>query len=275
MSLLIFGCGYLGMRVAKLAIERDEPVYAVTRGREDALRSNGIIPIVGDVTEPIDYTVLGDEPVNVVYCIGLDRKAGKSMREVYVDGLRNVLTSSLKIHRFLYVSSTSVYGQNSGEWVDESSPTVPTEESGKIVLEAEQVLRELAPFAIILRFAGIYGPGRVLRRDSLLRGEPVPGSASKFINLVHVDDGAQAVLAAVAAAEDGSTHNISDGQAPTRGEFFSETARLLGAPKPTFLEDAPTTEPNRRIRPGALCTQLRYPTCREGLAQALSDTRVG
>jgi nucleoside-diphosphate-sugar epimerase len=274
-SLLIFGCGYLGMRVAKLAIERGEKVYGITRNRADELRSHGITPIIGDVTAPIDYGILGEESVDVVYSIGLDRKAGKSMKEVYVDGLRNVLTSSLNIHRFMYVSSTSVYGQTDGSWVDESSPTVPVEESGKIVLEAEQVLRQLAPFAIILRFAGIYGPDRLLRRDSLLRGEPVPGNAAKFINLIHVDDGANAVLAALAAAEDGSTHNISDGHPPTRGELFNETARLVDAPAPVFLEDGSSKEANRRIRPGRFSTQLRYETYCEGLAHALSDTRAG
>jgi nucleoside-diphosphate-sugar epimerase len=275
MSLLIFGCGYLGMQVAKLAIERGENVYGVTRSRADDLRSHGITPILGDVTAPIDFSIIGNESVDVVYCVGLDRKAGKSMREVYVDGLRNVLTSGLKFHRFLYVSSTGVYGHTGGEWIDETADTKPFEESGKIVLEAEQLLRQLATNSIILRFAGIYGPGRVLRKESLLRGEPVGGNAAKFINLIHVDDGADAVFTALASQVDGSTHNISDGNPPTRGEFFAETARLLGAPAPVFLDDALPTEANRRIRPGLFSTNLRYPTFREGLAHALTDTRAG
>ncbi len=275
MSLLIFGCGYLGMRVAKLAIARGEKVFGVTRDRADELRSLGITPILGDVTGALDFGVLGEESVDIVYCIGLDRRAGKSMREVYVDGLRNVLTSSLNIHRFIYVSSTSVYGQTDGGWVDETSETKPIEKSGEIVLEAEHVLRELAPNAIILRFAGIYGPDRVLRRESLLRGEPVPGSAAKFINLIHVDDGAEAVLSALATADDGAIHNISDGQPPTRGEYFTEAARLIGAMAPTFLENASTTEPNRRIRPGLFSKQLRFPSFREGLAHAVIGNHAG
>ncbi|MEO2092124.1 MAG: sugar nucleotide-binding protein, partial [Gemmataceae bacterium] len=91
--------------------------------------------------------------------------------------------------RLLYISSTSVYGQTDGAWIDETSPTEPLEESGRVILEAEQTLRQFRPDAVVLRFAGIYGPGRVLRKASLLKGEPVPGDPDRFINLIHVDDG--------------------------------------------------------------------------------------
>src|SRR5256886_16983899 len=84
------------------------------------------------------------------------------MRAVYVDGLRNVLSRLRAPRRFLYVSSTSVYGQRDGEEVDETSATEPVEESGRVVLEAESVLRSVCPEAVVLRFAGIYGPGRWL-----------------------------------------------------------------------------------------------------------------
>mgnify|MGYP002400673341 CR=1 FL=1 len=91
------------------------------------------------------------------------------MRDVYVNGLGNVLAALPPCDRFLYVSSTSVYGQADGSVVDETSPTEPLGDSGRTVLEAERLLQALLPSAIGLRFAGIYGPGRLLRRQAVLR----------------------------------------------------------------------------------------------------------
>src|SRR5439155_10779702 len=110
----------------------------------------------------------------------------RSMREVYVGGLGHVLDTLPTPGRFVYVSSTGVYGQTDGTWVDERSETVPTEESGRVVLEAERLLRSKLPAAVVLRFAGIYGPGRLLRRQLLVAGEPLVGDAEKWLNLIHV-----------------------------------------------------------------------------------------
>ena len=117
------------------------------------------------------------------------------MREVYVDGLQNVLDRlPASVRRFVYASSTGVYGQTGGEWVDEESPTEPQHESGRVVLEAEGRVRAWADrrgaSAVILRFAGLYGPGRIVRRTMLERAEPIPGDPEKFLNLVHIDDAA-------------------------------------------------------------------------------------
>src|SRR5882724_11892853 len=136
MDKLIIGCGYLGRRVAALWHEQGHRVFATTRRVEGAteLRALGHAPVVCDV---LDVDSLRSLPRvhTVVYAIGLDRSSGQTMRDVYVLGLVNVLDALPAPDRFLYVSSSSVYGQTSGEWVDETSPTEPQEESGKIVLE--------------------------------------------------------------------------------------------------------------------------------------------
>ena len=264
---LIFGCGYLGMRVAQAWLARSRTVYALTRNRADELKALGIQPIVGDVLDPHSLRSL-PEVGTILYAIGLDRKAGRSMREVYVDGLRNALSTLGSTAKFLYVSSTSVYGQTDGGWVDESSPTEPLEDSGRIVLDAEQTLRRHRPDSVILRFAGIYGPGRILRKASLLKGEPVPGDAERYLNLIHVEDGVRAVLAAEVKANGGETYLIADDTPPTRREFFTRTAELIGAPIPTFLNDG-IIEANRRIRNTKAKKQLgftpQFPSYREGL----------
>ena len=165
-----------------------------------------------------------------------------------------------------------MYGQTDGGCVDETSPTGPLEESGKVVLEAEQTLRQFRPDAVILRFAGIYGPGRVLRKASLLKGEPVPGDGERFVNLIHVDDGVRAVMAAEANAEPGETYLIADDAPPTRRELFTRTAELIGAPVPTF-EGGGGVEANRRVSNAKakqrLGFQPLYPSIAEGLPASI------
>ena len=270
-STLIVGCGYLGGRVADALVAAGRQVFALTRSRADALAARGLRPILGDVT---DAASLHDLPEVewVVYAVGMDRTAGKPMREVYVAGLRNVLAVLPGSPRFTYVSSTGVYGQTSGEWVTEASDTNSTEESGKIVLEAETALRELRQDATILRFAGIYGPGRLLRKQPLLNGDPYIGDADKWLNLIHVADGVKAVLAAEAVA--GGTFNISDGTPVARRDFYTQLAKLLGAPPARFEPSAtPVTEPNRRIDGRAAREALgfapEFPSYVEGLAASL------
>lgn len=274
MSVLIIGCGYLGLRAAKAWLAAGRKVYALTRTRADELRAHGIEPIIGDVLNPESLKAL-PRTDTVLYAVGLDRSAGKPMREVYVTGLGNVMTTLSSPRppgagsgRFLYISSTGVYGQTDGAWIDESSPTEPLEDSGKVVLAAETTLRQLHPDAVILRFAGIYGSGRVLRKASLLKGEPVPGDSERFVNLIHVDDGVRAVLAAEANAEPGETYLISDDAPPTRRELFTKTAELIGAPVPTF-DGSGGVEANRRVSNAKakqrLGFQPLYPSIAEGL----------
>src|SRR5438105_10460227 len=148
-------------------------VRVTTRRPQEAaaLRTQGMEPILCDVLDADMAPLPAAE--TVLYAVGFDRSSGKSMRSVYVDGLANVLDRLPSPDRFIYVSSSSVYGQTDGGWIDEASPTEPEEESGRIVLDAETVLRTKLPTAVILRFAGIYGPGRLLRRTTIEAGEPI------------------------------------------------------------------------------------------------------
>jgi nucleoside-diphosphate-sugar epimerase len=271
---LIVGCGYLGRVVARLWVAQGRPVSGLTRSRTDELRALGIEPIAGDVTDPASLHLTPAE--TVLYAVGLDRSAGKSMREVYVGGLANVLDAVPTPRRLVYVSSTSVYGQAAGEWVDEDSPTEPVEENGRIVLECETLLRRRLPEAIILRFAGIYGPGRLVKRSAVEKGEPLATDPNKVINLIHVEDGASAVVAAAERARAGATYNVADGRPVTRREFYTVMAGLLGAPPPRF-EPSAREATNRRISnrrlKEELGIELAYPDFEAGLRQALGTGR--
>lgn len=272
---LIIGCGYLGRRVAARWVAAGRRVAALTRRNADALRALGVEPVVGDVTDP---ATLADLPAarTVLYAVGMDRGQGKTMREVYVDGLRHVLGTLPPPERFVYVSSTGVYGQTDGGWVDEGSPTEPAEESGRVVLEAERTLRSARPDAIIMRFAGLYGPGRLLRRGPLMAGEPLVGDADKWLNLVHVEDGAAAVLAAAERARPGATYTVADDEPMTRRAFYTHLAELLGAPPAAFDHRPEPGANNRRVSNRTAKAELgwspAYPTYREGLAQAVASS---
>lgn len=191
------------------------------------------------------------------------------MRDVYVQGLENVLASLPRPDRFLFVSSTSVYGQTDGGWVTEDSPTEPDQESGRVVLEAERLLRSRIPAAIVLRFAGIYGPARLLKKEAIVNGLPIAGDCEKWLNLIHVEDGVEAILAAEAHANPGTTFNIADGSPVSRREFYAYWAEILDAPPTRFDHQGDPRAPHRKISSQtaqvALGWRPRHPTYREGL----------
>jgi nucleoside-diphosphate-sugar epimerase len=284
---LIIGCGYLGQRVGTMLHNRGERVFGTTRSANGArvIAGLGIEPVIADVLEPSSLIRL-PETQRVFYCVGFDRTAGSSMRTVYVDGLQNVLVSLPRsATRFVYASSTGVYGQTDGEWVDESSPTCPQHESGKVCLEAEDRVRAWANSGdrgrsvVVLRFAGLYGPGRLVRRSILERGEPIPGDPRKFLNLIHIDDAAGAAAAALAAARPEPLYLVCDDRPVTRKEYYTQMATILGTAEPRFEPPRPETADsardatNKRINNNRIKTGLRlalvHPDLESGLSPSL------
>jgi nucleoside-diphosphate-sugar epimerase len=295
MAKLIFGCGYLGRRVAHRWLAAGDEVFAVTRSaiRAADLAAEGLRPIVGDLTDGGSLAAL-PEVDTVLFAIGYDRSAGKSIRAVYVDGLRNALTSLQEsaalrgsAARFIYISSTGVFSQNDGQWVDEQSPCVPTREGGKACLAAENLLAEhpLGSRAIVLRMAGIYGPGRIPRRHDLEAGRPIAAPSDGYLNLIHVEDAADIVLAAKARAVPPSTYLVSDGHPVLRRDYYEELARLLGTGSPQFEEpppDSPAAQragSDKRVGNARLVRDLAptfvYPSYREGLAAIVDSETAG
>ncbi len=283
MRRLIIGCGYLGERAARFWLSRGDRVAALTRSPERAGRfaEMGMEPFLGDVMQPETLTSL-PEVDTCLYAVGFDRSGVYEKRAVSVTGLRNALSElSSRIGYLIHISSTSVYGQSAGEWVNEDSPCAPCVEGGRVCLEAEDAVCSFfrpnggLNRGTILRLAGIYGPGRLIgRADQLLRREPMTGSPEAWLNLIHVDD----AVAAIGLLADGNVTSkhllLSDERPLRRHEFYGELARLLGAPTPVF---APTTDPSlnkrcdsSRIR-RELSYRLMYPSAFEGLPHALQS----
>lgn len=276
---LIFGCGYLGGRAGTLWREAGDTVYAITRdiNRASEFQRRGWWPIVADVLDPLSLANL-PEADTVLFAVARGRGSEISIQRLYVDGLRNVLAAlPAAIRQIIYISSTGVYAQDDGSWVDELSPTVPLREGGIASLAAEQLLAADArcSHSIVLRMAGLYGPGRVPRQDDLLAGRPLADPGDGWLNLIHIDDAARVICAAADAADTGVL-NVTDGHPVLRRDYQREMARLLGAPPPQFeplADSAPTNQRSsgsKRVSNGQLVEKLgvalKYPSYREGLA---------
>jgi nucleoside-diphosphate-sugar epimerase len=207
----------------------------------------------------------------VVFAVGRDRRSGATMSDIHVEGLRAVLDAlPAETGRVIYVSSTGVYAQDAGEWVDEASVCEPMSEGGRACLAGERLLFAHAHGrnAIVLRLAGLYGPGRVPRAADLTAGRPIAGSPHAYLNLIHVEDAARAAVAAAACEPiTDRTYVVSDGHPPTRGEYVGLLATRLGAPPPVFDGGSnlgKRVRNDRAVR--ELGVRLQYPSYREGLA---------
>jgi nucleoside-diphosphate-sugar epimerase len=292
MTKLIVGCGYLGLRVARRWIAAGHEVVGVVRRKARAaeLAAIGIRPLVADVTRP-ETLVRLPAAETVLYCVGYDPAGTKTRWEVYVEGLRNFLhatsssveaISNRPYGRLIFVSSTGVFGATDGAWVDEDSPCHPNRDAGRAFVAAEQLLAEhpLGARSIVLRLAGLYGPGRVLHSLDIAQKAPLMTSAEAHLNLIHVEDAAAVVLAAESRAAPPRTYLVSDGHPATRREYYHCLADLLERPRPQFVEGGASSGKERshgskRVRNSRmLCelgVQLSHPTYREGLIASLGE----
>lgn len=280
---LIVGCGYVGRRLAEYwRSSGDDGVFVTTRStaRSEEFKEAGYKPILWDVTQENSAELPAVE--TLVFAVGFDRSTGHAIDEVYVDGLRRLIDACSHVDRFIYVSSTGVYGQTDGGWVDEDSDCRPNRDGGKACLAAEQLLEshdELASKAIILRLAGIYGPGRLPQAAILQRGDPLAVAADAHLNLIHVDD----IVQVIAACEQLSTPEklcVSDGEPVLRRDFYEYLAKCLGTASPEFAPPVPgssraeRSRGSKRIRNYRLVKQVlerldisfHHPSYREGLA---------
>jgi len=291
MKKLVFGGGYLGERVARRWQEQGAEVHVVTRSvaRAADFATQGFFPHVANINNP--KTLAGLPPVEtVLFAVGYDRSSSRSIQEVYEKGLQNVLAAlPEETKHVVYISSTGVYGDAQGEWVDERTPPAPHRPGGKASLAAEQVLTEhsLGSSSAILRLAGIYGPGRVPHLEKILQGESLRVPSESLLNLIHVEDAADVVLATEKWLPKAETRQhpalfcVSDGHPVARHDFYTEIARLVERPTPRFESPDPQSpvasraQANKKVSNRQLIEtfnlELTYPTYQTGLAAILGS----
>lgn len=284
MRVLIVGCGYVGIPLGVALRAAGHEVFGLRRNPAAAadLNAAGIVPVFADITEPDSLTALPGGVDWVVHCAAAGGTGPGGYRRVYVDGMRHLLAwldtaRATGLSRFVYTSSTSVYGQNDGAWVTEESPTQPGAPTARVLVEAEQVLlnayRDTGVPAIVLRLAGIYGPGRGYWFKQVLSGQArLEGEGRRFLNMIHRDDVAGAIRAALERGKPGEIYNVVDNEPVSQRDLYGWLSGTLHRPMPPSVAANESRRTrgvtNKRVANARLREQLGYrlkfPTFREG-----------
>lgn len=222
---LIIGCGDVGLRVAQQLRKMDRDITALVRSEPSAaaLRTQGLHVVLHDLDQP---KALVSQAALIFYFAPPPASGDTDPR------LRRVLSSLDQNCRVVYISTSGVYGDCAGRWIDETEPLKPVSARARRRLDAERALAEWGGDHVILRVPGIYGPGR-LPLERLQKNLPVVRETeSPYTNRIHADDLATAALHAAAFGTRGAAYNISDGHPTTMCDYFTRCATLLGLPAP-------------------------------------------
>ncbi|HUB68699.1 MAG TPA: NAD-dependent epimerase/dehydratase family protein [Candidatus Methylacidiphilales bacterium] len=232
-KVLIVGCGYIGKPLALRLWEQGHEIHAWVHSAASAGALAGCRfhrVITGSVADPALWESLPGEFDLVIHAASSGRGGAEAYREVFLEGLRQINTRQSRARR-LMVSSTSVYGQTAGEWVTEESLAEPATETGRILREAEKAT--LGSGGIVVRSAGIYGPGRSVLLEKFRKGEAViEGDGDRWINQIHQRDLVAALEHLVQAGEPGQIYNAADNEPVTQRDFYAWCAEFLRQPMP-------------------------------------------
>ena len=287
---MIFGCGYVGTALAEQLIEQGVRVGALTRNAERAaeLRALGVNEVIeADLDSGEWADRLSASYASVVNCVSSAGGGIEGYRKSYVQGQQRILAwvKTHSIRSYIYTSSSSVYAQDGGVWVDEDVDTSGAPATGQVLLESEQLVESHAHLYqswYVIRLAGIYGPQRHFLLNQLKDGSgPIPGRGDYHMNMIHRDDITCAILAALGGTAPSGIYNICDDQPATKEVVLSYLAGQLDLPVPKFDPDniPPRLQrrggrmPDRKIANRKAKAQLdwqpTYPTYRQGYAALL------
>jgi nucleoside-diphosphate-sugar epimerase len=278
MTVLIAGCGDLGTEVGLRLAALGHTVLGLRR-RADVLPAplTGVSvdlstqrPSVPADTDLVIVTIAAGNPDPVVY------------RAAYVTGLANLLdaldAAGVTPRRFLMVSSTAVYDVDDGSTVDEDTPANPGPGTDSILLEAEQLLHDRIPSAVVLRLGGIYGPGRERLIDQVRQGRATVAERGRLSNRIHRDDAAAMIVHLLLRAETPAPLYLGVDSTPVPVvEVLGFLAGELGLPAPEIVETGGRRGGDKRVsNRRVLETGFRfsYPSYREGYRAVLAGEAV-
>jgi nucleoside-diphosphate-sugar epimerase len=281
--LLIVGCGKVGLQIVA-RLNRRFRIFATTRSSEHcrALREAGAVPIVLDLDGRRAARIEG--LAARVICLVPPPSEGHTDQRL----ARLLRTLRTPPSRFIYMSTTGVYGDRAGAIVDESAPPAPITQRARRRVDGEQRARARPWRASVLRVPGIYGPER-LPIERLQRAIPAPLAADDVLtNHIHIDDLARICIAGLLRAAPRRIYNAVDDSCLRLGEYLDLVADRLGLPRAprlpweelrqavspmqfSFFEESRRLA-NRRIK-NELRVRLRFPTVREGVG-AIADFRT-
>ena len=286
MRVLIVGCGYVGVPLGAELVRLGHEVFGLRRNAAAVaeLQAAGIQPLIGDVSRPESLVKLPHDFDWIVNCVAAGG-AAENYRKIYLQGTHHLIEwlTPNPPKKFVYTSSTSVYGQNNGSPVKESSPTEPLAETSKILVETEKVLlasvaeRKLP--AVILRVAGIYGPDRGHWFKQFLKDAAhIEGDGSRCLNMIHRDDLVGCIVAALKNGRAGEIYNAVDDEPVSQLHFFQWLAQAVDKPLPPSVPENADVQSkrgmtNKRVSNRKLKMELGYrfkhPTFRQGYSAEL------
>ncbi len=264
MNLLIAGCGYVGASLGQEAAKNGWGVWGLSRHPKSI---EGIKPLSADLLNPqdldslpqVDYAVLSQSP----------SQDSDNYEKTYLIATQNLVTAltGQKLKKLIFISSTGVYGEQNGAWVDEKTDPCPKDENSRILLKTENIVLNCGFPVIILRLSGIYGPGRN-RVKSIKEGRVKPVFSETYMNRVHLVDVVSAIRLLLDRGLPGEIYLASDDEPSTEGEFYAclhQNALINEVPKgsdPSGTERRGKRCSNHKLK--SLGWVLRYPTYREG-----------
>ena len=294
MRVLIVGCGYVGLPLGAELVKQGHEVFGLRRSAEGEaeLVAAGLRPLLADITRPEDLAKLPGPFDWVVNTVSSSKGGEEEYRQVYLQGTRYLIEwlAPTAIQKFVYTSSTSVYGQTDGSVVKESSPTEPASATSRVLVETEKLLLDAAQTrnfpAVILRVAGIYGPERGHLFQQYLADEArIVGKGDRILNMIHRDDLVTAIITALKSGRPGEVYNATDDEPVTQLHFFKWLSEVLGKWMPPFATEEENAGrkrgltnkkiSNRKLKM-ELGVALKYPTFRQGYtAEMLVLDRAG
>lgn len=273
---LIAGCGYVGSALAEELVQDGVEVYGLRR--DPSKLPEGVRPVAADLTDASTLGALPERIDQLVYGVSAGGRTEEAYRGAYVDGLANLLTAleGRGVRRGVFISSTAVYGQDDGDWVDEASPTEPSSFTGHILLEGEARIAA-APFeSLSLRLSGIYGPGRTWLIRRVHSGEAkVDPDRVRYGNRIHRDDCAGLLrnLLRAEALPGEVLVGVDDAPAPL-AEVYRFVAERLGVDPPGEGPGGAGRGGNKRCSNAGLKAtgyRLRMPSYREGYPAIIDE----
>ena len=274
--LLILGCGYLGTRILEQATRQGYTVDVLSRNplTINELQQKGASAAVAAYLDsndwhtkfsPTDYRA-------IIVSVGSSESNPEGYQQSYISGLQSVIKwSSAYQGKLFFTSSTSVYSRVSDQWIDENTPPAPDDWRGETILQAEQLLAgHPNSLATVFRLGGIYGQER---SRFLTTRRPNNTGDNSYLNLIHVNDAASAIIKAVAAEQDlAPLYNLTDNHPFTRRELQEYLLqRIPDLPESTAVRQHRTRITNRRIRSELIQKDLQWKPEYPSVFEAIRD----
>lgn len=280
MKVLFIGCGDIAQRAAS-EMQARYKCFGLRRQPDNL--PNYIQPIKGDATNAEQLLSVASEGFDIwIATITPGEFTEQAYKDSYLAVAKSISSTISQLQKaprlVLWVSSTSVYGDFKGDWVSELTQPEPNTFSGKILLAAEKIIQQIPCETSVIRFSGIYGPGRTRLLGQVAAGKGRPSSPEQWTNRVHADDCGGILSHLVEYALSGNPllpeYLASDSSPVTQHEIRQWLAEQLTV---SLVEEEVKASSTRRCDNSRLLAsgyQFKYPTFKEGYGRLINDRKL-